>query len=175
MRLFGKKADQEGGAVTARIVEDLLGVPPPGFDPESYALVASAVLNADPDSAADRLLKAVRRRQWSDLSGMREWEARKDNLEVYAVSSPEGRLALLTVVSPFEPFDSDRVVERQFLNADEGSKLSESLQPDWRPLREICIERSLEIPTRPPPIAPGGRYHSLLKEQLDAPGEVTTG
>ncbi|HEY0728590.1 MAG TPA: hypothetical protein VGD38_11005 [Pyrinomonadaceae bacterium] len=89
-----------------------------------YARLASIIDNPNDQSRADKFLKDIASRRWSEVLPINEWQGGADMFELYALRCPTSRLALIVVRSPFELFDDDHIAAIETLTTDESSTLA---------------------------------------------------
>jgi hypothetical protein len=136
-RLFAKCQQSATGAEASQI-RRLLGTctacGSPDFSGHRYTRVASSVVE---DKAANRrLFELAEKGDWESLIRSSTWDHTRDNLEWFAIKCPTGHLQVATILSPFELYQSDRLLTTQEISgsiekAELESRLSEA---QWKPL-----------------------------------------
>lgn len=107
-----------------------------GFSHHFYALFATTVFSAEEKSRVVSFFKTLEEHRWRDSLEFQEWDALRNNAEAYAIRCSTGRMALLTVHSPYEVYEHDSAIAYEVLNMESGQELASLIEQNkWKPLQ----------------------------------------
>ena len=116
-----------------------------GFQNHYYALLATVVTEEQSHNhqRSQEFFSLVGKRRWRDLLQLQEWDASKDAAAAFAFRCAQGRLGILTILSPSEAQSADSPLGFAILSVEEGEELVALLAPEkWIPLRSSRRRRS---------------------------------
>jgi hypothetical protein len=111
-----------------------------GFRDHAYAVLAivSIEQNGQSPLRVKRYYDLLQERRWQELLCIREWNNDADALVGFAFRCAEGRIGIVTMLSPAKPELPDTPLHYTILPVEEGNSLLVLLPPEkWFPLRSI--------------------------------------
>lgn len=109
-----------------------------GFRDHSYALLAAVVIDEQrkAQKRLQQLFGLLQEHRWHEFLRLREWEAFKDAVDIFAFRCDRGRIGILTVLSPVEENSMDFPLHFAILTLQEGNRLQALIAAKrWMPLR----------------------------------------
>lgn len=106
----------------------------------SYAILATVAIAEQWQSPlrVKQYYDCLQERRWQELLSLREWDDAADTLIGFAFRCSEGRLGIITMLSPAKPGLPDTPLHYTILPQEEGDSLLALLPPErWLPLRSI--------------------------------------
>jgi hypothetical protein len=116
-----------------------------GFRNHYYALLATVVMEESKQNEKQPhpFFRSLSERRWRSLLEFQEWNASKDAAAAFAFRCAQGRLGILTVLTPAESASDDSPLDFAILSVDEGRELAGLIAPEkWIPLRSSHRRRS---------------------------------
>ena len=116
------------------------------FDEHAYAHFAVTVLADQQKHRAMNFIEACEEHRWEEARRFQEFEKDRDALVAYAVRCNTGRLTLLLERSPFEVYESDRLIACNVLDETSGYRLERLVaRNDWRRLNGPGAIRDIPV------------------------------
>lgn len=105
------------------------------FGDHDYAHFAMTVLGEDRRGRVREFFDACEDHLWQEAVGFQDFDAKRDAIVAYALRCSRGRIAVLLERSPFEVYESDRLIACDVLDDASGRELETLIaQTDWRSL-----------------------------------------
>lgn len=105
------------------------------FTEHTYAHFAVTVFGDDVAARVKEFLAICEEHRWEEVQRFQEFDANRDALVAYAMRCSSGRLAALIERSPYETYESDRLIACDVLDDASGRQLEKLVaQTDWRKL-----------------------------------------
>jgi hypothetical protein len=96
------------------------------FFDHSYALFATTIFGEE--GKVSEILRLLEEHEWVSARGFQDWKAVADDIEVYAIRCKLERIVLLTIYSPHELYESDRLIRCESLNPEDSRKLENLIE-----------------------------------------------
>lgn len=108
-----------------------------GFSNHAYSSFASTILGEAEKPNVIEFFKALKEHRWQDVKKFKEWEATRDNAEVYLVRCLNNQIALLVVRSPEEFYESDSLIAYEALDLEQSQLLDNLIKhEEWKSLQD---------------------------------------
>jgi len=114
-----------------------------GFRYHSYALLAAVVIDEQrkAQKRLQQLFGLLKEHRWHEFLRLREWEAFKDAVDIFAFRCDRGRIGILTVLSAVEEKSVDVPLHFAILTLEEGNRLQALIAAEgWMPLRPTASQ-----------------------------------
>ncbi|HMX27565.1 MAG TPA: hypothetical protein PKC13_18365, partial [Blastocatellia bacterium] len=80
-----------------------------------------------------QFLSAMEDHRWQEAQQFQEFDSKRDALVAYALQCKSGRMAALIERSPFESYETDRLIVRNVLDEESGQRFKKLVpSADWR-------------------------------------------
>jgi hypothetical protein len=109
-----------------------------GFENHDYAHFAVTILVEEKRGRVKEFFEACEERQWEEAQRFQEFDPQRDAIVAYALRCATNRLAFVMERSPFEVYESDRLVACDVLDEASGQRLEQIIaRNNWRRLSWI--------------------------------------
>ena len=103
------------------------------FDEHLYAHFAVTVFAEGRNGKVKQFLSAMEDHRWQEAQQFQEFDSKRDALVAYALQCKSGRMAALIERSPFESYETDRLIVRNVLDEESGQRFKKLVpSADWR-------------------------------------------
>ncbi len=109
-----------------------------GFRNHTYFKLATVVLNEKANGVGGlaQFLQCMRDCRWHDVLGFRQWIVSADIIVAFAFRCDNGRVGIVTILSPADSEAPDEPLQFTILSVEEGKKLLAVVEPgQWMQLR----------------------------------------
>lgn len=133
-----EKLIEEGQKIEVANLRRLLGRCPvceQEFAGHYYSTFALTPFTKANEWRVDEFLTALREHRWGDVMKFRDYEALSDALGAQALRCVGGKIVWLALCYPFEPGDTQSIIERETLDHEESRALESFIGQDrWASL-----------------------------------------
>jgi hypothetical protein len=105
------------------------------FNGHHYAHFAVTILGEDRRGRVREFFDAVEDWDWEEAQKFQEFDPKRDAVVAYVVKCSGGRMAVLLERSPFEHYETDRLIACDMIDEESGRELDGMIaRNDWRRL-----------------------------------------